>query len=230
MSRGPRPGAGVRAGEGPAPAPTPGPGAGASLGAAGAGNGGSVFERSLQEATVMDRAGYPYIVHPLLDGVPRVDPALLREWSAWAAAQDALAGATVILAPEAMGLPLGAALSLATGLPYVVARKRPYGLAGERLATARTGYGEATLHVNDLGAGDAVAVVDDVMSTGRTLDALLGAVRATGARVVGVLVAVDKGTARQELSTRHRVRIRAWASVSVQGGQVRVRISDGPAG
>ncbi|HEX9710498.1 MAG TPA: adenine phosphoribosyltransferase, partial [Candidatus Thermoplasmatota archaeon] len=64
------------------------------------------MDESLAKATVMDRNGYPYLVHPLTDGVPRCPPELLAAWVEWAAAQAEAQDATLLLAPEAMGLPL----------------------------------------------------------------------------------------------------------------------------
>lgn len=180
------------------------------------------LDDSLRSAPVVDRDGYSYLVHPLTDGVPRCPPELLRAFVAWAAGQDLLAGATLLVAPEAMALPLAAALGLETDLPYVVVRKRPYGLAGERAAAARTGYGEATLHLNDVHPGDRVVVVDDVLSTGATTDALMGAMDAAGAEVAGVLVFLDKGGRRGALEAHHGVPVRAMRQVRVDADQVHV--------
>ncbi len=174
----------------------------------------------LSAAEVTDRHGYPYIVHPLMDGVPRVPPALLQLWVDWARAQPAVRQATVLLAPEAMALPLVAPLSLATGIPYVIARKRVYNRPGERQVAAKTGYGVSTLYLNDLHARDRVLVVDDVLSTGSTLSGLLAAVRSTGATAVGALVFLDKGDARADLAQRTGVPITAMRSVRVEGDRL----------
>ena len=174
----------------------------------------------LAAAEVTDRHGYPYIVHPLMDGVPRVRPALLKAWVAWAKAQPAVQQANLLLAPEAMGLPLGAALALETGLPYVVARKRVYNRAGEKAVAAKTGYGMSSLYVNDVKAGDKVLVIDDVLSTGSTLDGILAAVKACGATAVGALVFLDKGEARADLEARHKLPITVMRAVKVENGKL----------
>lgn len=170
----------------------------------------------LAAAEVTDRHGYPYVVHPLMDGVPRVRPELLRAWTAWAFEQAPLRQANVLLAPEAMALPLVAPLSLETGLPYVVARKRVYNRPGEKAVASKTGYGLSTLYVNDVGPGDRVLVVDDVLSTGSTLGGVMDAVKACGALIVGALVFLDKGDARAALEARYGTRIVAMRSVRVE--------------
>lgn len=157
------------------------------------GPGTDAIDKSLEEVTYKERDGYPYIIHPLLDGVPRVDPELLREWTHWAKAQPPLEKATVILAPEAMGIHLAVPVALETDLPYVVARKRSYGLDGETIAYCETGYGTSCIHVNDITAGDRVVIVDDVISTGGTLTAIINTVKSMGARVDGVLAPISKG-------------------------------------
>lgn len=174
----------------------------------------------LAAAEVTDRHGYPYIVHPLMDGVPRVPPALLQMWVDWAKAQPAVQQATVLLAPEAMALPLVAPLSLATGLPYVIARKRVYNRAGEKQVASKTGYGMSTLYVNDLHRGDRVLVIDDVLSTGSTLEGLLAAIHACHAKTIGALVFIDKGDARADLAQRTGVPITAMRSVRVEGNRL----------
>jgi adenine phosphoribosyltransferase len=198
----------------PAPKPNPQPTATAV----------DLVDRSLETAQVMDRKGYPYLVHPLIDGVPRVDPALLKAWVDWAMAQKDLVGkATVLLAPEAMGLPLAAPLSLATGLPYLVVRKRKYGLPGEEVAYCETGYGENCLHVNDVKAGDKVLLVDDVLSTGGTLGGLLATLaNKEGVETVGAVVFLDKGRVRAVLEERHGVPVRVMRTIAIEDGKVRV--------
>ena len=174
----------------------------------------------LAAAEVTDRHGYPYIVHPLMDGVPRVQPALLQAWVDWAAAQPIVKQATVLLAPEAMALPLVAPLSLATGLPYVVARKRVYNRPGEKPVAAKTGYGMSSLYVNDVHAGDKVLVVDDVLSTGGTLHGILEAVKACKAKPVGALIFMDKGTSHLKLEEEHGVPVIAMRSVRIEDGKM----------
>ncbi len=178
-------------------------------------------DESLLDATVMDRGGYPYLIHPLMDGVPRVEPALLQEFAAWAQAQPAIQQANVLLAPEAMGIPLAVAVSLATNKPYLVIRKRQYGLDGETIAYCETGYGESCLYVNGLQPGDRAAIVDDVLSTGGTMDALLTTLEGMDVELTGVCAFIDKGEAAAKLTANHHIPIAVMRRIRV-GDRVEV--------
>jgi adenine phosphoribosyltransferase len=128
--------------------------------------------------------------------------------------------ATLLLAPEAMGLPLAAPLSMALGKPYVVARKRKYDLPGEEVAYCETGYGQNCLHLNDLWPDDRVLVVDDVLSTGGTLNGILTALKTMRVPVAGALVFLDKGNSRERLERQHGAPIRCMRRIRVAAGKV----------
>ncbi len=181
------------------------------------------IDASLESAPIIDKDGYSYVIHPITDGIPRCNPELLRAWVTWARHQiDELElNPTVLLAPEAMALPLAASLSLDLGIPYLVARKRPYGLPGERVVGARTGYSTARLHLNDIQSEDRVLLVDDVLSTGGTMDAILAALH-EHATVEAALVFLDKGLRRYELSARHGTPVVAMRTIDVSDGRVKV--------
>ncbi|MBR3476367.1 MAG: adenine phosphoribosyltransferase [Candidatus Methanomethylophilaceae archaeon] len=145
------------------------------------------LERCFLESTVKDVNGYSYFQNPISDGVPRVDPEILEE------AIEGLAGILpedidLILAPEAMGIPLGAGLSLKTRIPYVVVRKKSYGLPGEIEVLQKTGYSKSRMFVNGVRKGMRVVIVDDVLDTGGTLRAISDAVKSTGADLVKIMV------------------------------------------
>ena len=86
--------------------------------------------KSLEASPIVKKGDYNYFVNPISDGVPAMDPLLLREL-ALAVHKYADLNIDKIVAVEAMGIHLATALSLATDIPFVVIRKRQYGLPGE---------------------------------------------------------------------------------------------------
>ncbi len=177
------------------------------------------FKNSLEAAPIIKVGDYDYFVHPITDGVPRVDPAILDE-----VVQTMLRlgkfDCDVILGPEALGIPLAVALSLELNIPYVIIRKRSYGLPGEIRIDQSTGYSKGQMFLNDLKAGDRVVVVDDVISTGGTLKAIITALKNAGIQVVDVLVAVEKGEVGKDLESELGIKIRTLVKVEVRDGRL----------
>lgn len=180
---------------------------------------GERFRQSLRDAPVIDIGSYQYFIHPLTDGVPPIDPSVLREVT-----NDILAVADLdvdkIVTVEAMGIPVATSVSLATGLPLALVRKRKYGMPGEREIGQQTGYAKGALYVNGLERGERVLLLDDVISTGGTLEPLLLALKEMGVEVKDVVVLVEKGEgkARVEKTTGHR--IKTLARLAVREGRV----------
>lgn len=115
-------------------------------------------------------------------------------------------GIDTLVTPEVKAVPLTHALSRITGIPYVVARKteKPY-MVG---AVKRTVLSITTGKPQDLvidGAdiprieGKRVAIVDDVVSTGGTLNGLRELLVEIGGEVVATLVVFTEGEARDDV-------------------------------
>jgi len=149
------------------------------------------LQESLHEAPIVDKDGYEYLVHPISNGVPMLDPALLREVVV-GVTQAADLDVDKIVAPEAMGIHIATALSLQTDIPLVVIRKRQYGLDGEVALHQTTGYSESEMYINDVEEGDRVLIVDDLLSTGGTLAAVTGALDDIGAEISDIVVVIRK--------------------------------------
>lgn len=176
---------------------------------------------SLRKAPILKLKGYDYFVHPVTDGVPRVTKSML---------QEVVIGLRKLLpkrfdrflTPEAMGIPITSALTLATGKPFTVARKRSYGLPGEIAVKQRTGYSHAVLYVNDLQPGERIVIVDDVTSTGGTVRALVRAVRKAGARLEKVVLVINKGLDLDALAREVGAPVEALVRLRVEDGRVRL--------
>lgn len=82
---------------------------------------------------------------------------------------------------ELGAVPLVAAVSMQTGLPYVIVRKDA------------KGYGTAKgIEGRDLGPGERVALVEDVVTTGTQVLRAAGVLRQTGAEVASVVAVLDR--------------------------------------
>ncbi|OPX63279.1 MAG: Hypoxanthine/guanine phosphoribosyltransferase [Methanomassiliicoccales archaeon PtaB.Bin134] len=179
------------------------------------------LKESLERSEVVRFGEYQYFVHPVTDGIPAMDPAVLDEvlnriYDLMDMDVDYLVGA------EAMAIPLIVSLSLMTGIPYNVVRKRRYGLPGEVSVRQTTGYSEKDLYINGLKKGDRVLLLDDVVSTGGTLRAVVKALQEMGVEVRDIIVVVRKTDRLEELERDLGQSVRTLVSVEVRDGKVRV--------
>jgi adenine phosphoribosyltransferase len=150
------------------------------------------LRESVETAPLIDRDGYSYLVHPLSNCVPALDPELLRETVVRIIRKAELENVDKIVTPEAMGIHLSTAVSLMTDIPLVVIRKRQYGLDGEVSLAKSTGYSESEMYINDVAAGDRVLLLDDLISTGGTMRAIVEALDDIGADIVDIVIAIRK--------------------------------------
>ncbi len=139
------------------------------------------------------RGEYHYFIHPITDGVPVVEPALLRNVACAMIKMLDLNNIDKIVVVEAMGIHIGAVLSVMTDIPMTVMRKREYKLPGEVAVHQTTGYSKGELYINGIKKGERVVIIDDVVSTGGTMRALLKALEIAGAEVVDVCFAIQRG-------------------------------------
>lgn len=174
---------------------------------------------SLAECPVVRFGDYEYFVHPITDGIPLGRPEVLDE-VVEAMVRVGDWDCDKITTAESMGFPLAAAVSLRVGKPYVFLRKRQYGLPGEVSVAQVTGYGKANLFINNVRRGDRLVFVDDVISTGGTLRAVVQALRGMGARLTDVVVVFEKTREKEKMERELGVRIKTLMKVEVVGGKV----------
>jgi len=148
---------------------------------------------SLETCPMIKRGEYNYFINPITDGVPIIDPALLREVCTAMVKILDLTNVDKIVVVEAMGIHIGSILSVMTDIPMTIMRKRAYKLPGEIAVHQTTGYSKGELYLNGIYNGDRVVIIDDVVSTGGTMRALLKALELAGASVVDVCIAVQRG-------------------------------------
>jgi adenine phosphoribosyltransferase len=174
---------------------------------------------SLHEAPIVEKDGYHYFVHPISDGVPMLRPELMREIVIRIIRKANLEDVDKIVAPEAMGIHISTAVSLMTDIPLVVVRKRKYGLENEVSISQVTGYSETEMYINDIQAGDRLLVLDDVLSTGGTLRALLTALEDMGAEVVDTVAVIKKVGGENKLESVD-FQVKTLVNVTVEDGEL----------
>ena len=177
------------------------------------------LKKSLVECPVIKREDYDYMVHPITDGIPSVDPKILTE-VADAMAQMGNLDCDCIVTAEALGIPLATSLSLKTGKPFNIIRKRMYGLPGEVNLSQITGYSKSTMFINGLKEGDRVVIVDDVVSTGGTLWALVEALKKLNVKIVDILVVIERTDKKAEIERKIGQQIKTLVKVQVVDGRV----------
>ena len=99
----------------------------------------------------------------------------------------------IVVGPESRGFLFGAPLALAMGKGFLMARKAGK-LPGEALSvTYDLEYGSATIEIPAfaVGKGTKVLIVDDLLATGGTLQALERLFADAGAEVVGSIALIE---------------------------------------
>jgi orotate phosphoribosyltransferase len=119
------------------------------------------------------------------------DPRLLRDLGARGARFARELGVDVIVGAETAGVPLAASISLASGLPFAFVRKPGY--RGHEAD-------EPPVRGADV-AGRRVLLVDDAISSGRSVERFADSLAGVGAEVVGVFVLVDMRDVAETVSS-----------------------------
>jgi adenine phosphoribosyltransferase len=183
----------------------------------------NVLHDSLRGAPIIWKGEYPYFIHPISDGIPRMDAEVLRATRDLIVSMVDWSQIDLIVSVEAMGLPLLASVGEVTGKPTVVIRKRSYGMEGEVRVDVSTGYSSSTAYINDISPGERILIVDDVISTGGTLEPILESLEGMGAVLQDVIVAIEKGNGRERLSVeRPEWPIRTLARIDIVDGKVEI--------
>ncbi|KAA0003259.1 MAG: adenine phosphoribosyltransferase [Thermoplasmata archaeon] len=177
----------------------------------------SKIEESLENAPIVKKGDYNYVIHPITDGIPYIEPSLLEE----VIERMDIPKCDRIVTMEAMGIPIATALSLKTGMPFTIIRKRSYGLEGEVSVKQVTGYSSSNLFINGINKGDEIVIVDDVLSTGGTLIAVVSALKEMGVKIKGIFIAVNKGNL-EEIEEKIGMHINTVVDIEVNG-KVRVK-------
>lgn len=177
------------------------------------------LKKTLKESPIVKKGEYNYFVHPVTDGIPEMEPKILREIVA-IIKEKANMNIDKIVCVEAMGIHLATALSLETDIPFVVIRKREYGLPGEVPVFQKTGYGEANLYINSLNKGDKILLIDDVVSTGGTCIAIIKALQNIDVEIAEAIAVIEKGDGKTIVEKETNVPLMTIVKLNVVDGKV----------
>jgi len=147
----------------------------------------------LRNSEVIDKAGYKYIILPFdIKAVPNdiriLSEALQSEITKTLEGRDF----DKIVTIESKGILISTLIALNLNKPLYIIRKRSLHLAGEIKVEKSTGYEKSDVYINDLHEGDKIIIVDDLISTGGTLKAILGALHEIKCLIKGIFVIFDK--------------------------------------
>ncbi|MDE0954793.1 MAG: phosphoribosyltransferase family protein, partial [Candidatus Poseidoniales archaeon] len=108
-----------------------------------------------------------------------------------------------------------------SGKPLVVVRKRQYGLEGEVVIDQSTGYSKGEMFLNDVKPGERVVIVDDVLSTGGTIRAIIKGIEKTGAQIMHIITVVEKGPGLKLLQTDYpNIKIESLVRLEMDGANI----------
>ena len=183
-----------------------------------------ILKKSLKVAPIVKKGDYHYVIHPITDGVPEINPDLLEEVvTEMQNLVENCGRIDKIVTMEAMGIPLATSLSSKMNIPFTIIRKRSYGLPDEVSIEQVTGYSKSKLYINGLNKGDKIVIVDDVLSTGGTLKAVLSVLKKMGVNVKGVFIAVDKGNVAKKIKDEYKIPVIALVNIDVVNGEVIIK-------
>jgi adenine phosphoribosyltransferase len=179
----------------------------------------NILEETLKSCPIVKRGEYNYFIHPISDGVPLMKPELLR-YVATKIIKTCDMDVDKIVTAEAMGIPIVTTISLFTDLPYVIMRKREYLLNGEIPVHQETGYSKGELYLNGVYNGDDVLIIDDVLSTGGTMIAIIKALEKAGANIKDIVCVIERGNGKEEVKEKTGYDVKTLVKIDVVDGKV----------
>lgn len=146
----------------------------------------NLLKEQLRKGKVIKKGNYQYIVNPITEQEPALEPAILIDCADKLLEKLNYKKATKIITPEAMGIPIATVISLKTAIPLVIATKRKKRVLNEIAVKYICGYEKGVLHLNNIKKGDKILIIDDLISTGGTIMAIIEGVRKLGGEVIDI--------------------------------------------
>ncbi len=175
------------------------------------------ISKAYLDSAIVMKGDYPYFINPISDGNPAITKELLDAITDRIVSLSDL-DCDVILAPEAMAIPYATAVSLRTGKPFQVIRKRSHGLEGEISVEQSTGYSTGRMYLNFLKKGMRVIIIDDVISTGGTFRSIVNTLRSNGIIIEEAIFILDKSKDIDAIASELGLKIHTILKVAVRDG------------
>jgi len=136
---------------------------------------------------------YKYILNPITENVP---PPSARVMSFLADTIDNITRDDFdkVLVPESFGLPIATLIAERKGKPMAIVRKRNLGDEPLSKVDYASGYEKGTYYIYGISEGESVLLIDDAISTGGTLEAIIGELQKFKVEVVDIAVSMSKET------------------------------------
>lgn len=184
----------------------------------------SLVQASFDNKPLLPVGDFKFLVNPLTEQIPATTAELLQATTKWLVEVGNFRAATKIAGEEDKGAILVASTALETGLPFGMARWYPSGLEGQVGVDFKMEYASGQLFLNGIEKGDQVIIVDDMISTGGTMLALIEAVLNTDATIVDIICVAEKieyrGVDRIREETGFQVKTLLQVSVSGERSKV----------
>src|SRR5256885_2556648 len=174
----------------------------------------AVYER----ASLVFSGRYYTTINELTDQIPALRPEVLWEAGLQIVGRGDFA-CDKLLVEEDKGAAIGAVVSVMTGVPLAMARPYAYSIPSIKVAYDSE-YVRGDLYMNGIEPGERVVIVDDTISTGGVVTALIDAIRGAGATVHDAVALVEK------VDNDGVRRVREATGVTVKT-VLRIRIEDG---
>lgn len=146
----------------------------------------NLLKEQLEQSQIIKKRDYRYIINPITEQEPALRSDILIDCADRLLKKLNYKHATKILTPEAMGIPIATVVSLKTSIPLIIATKRKKRVLREIAVEYASGYEKGILHINNIKKGDKILIIDDLISTGGTIIALIEGIKKLGAEVTDI--------------------------------------------
>lgn len=171
------------------------------------------------------RSSYNFVLNPITENVPPPSP---RVMSFLADLIDRVTRDDFdkVVVPESFGIPIATLVAERKGKPLAIVRKRDLGVDPFGKVEYYSGYEKGFYYIYGVSEGDSVLLIDDAISTGGTIEALLAEFQKMGVDVVDIAVSMSKETygGRRLIFDKFGYIVKAPVLLYVDGEEVKVEV------